>query len=80
MQRIISSLNSVYERHFTDRWTKGFEATGVVGEDVVQLLEKAIAKNGVRFHSTIVLQYAFCIYVCPLFSAVFFTVIGEKET
>uniref|UniRef100_A0A915AC19 Phosphotransferase n=3 Tax=Parascaris TaxID=6254 RepID=A0A915AC19_PARUN len=28
------------------RWTKGFEATGVVGEDVVQLLEKAIAKNG----------------------------------
>ncbi|KHN77826.1 Hexokinase-1 [Toxocara canis] len=28
------------------RWTKGFEATGVVGEDIVELLEKAIAKNG----------------------------------
>ncbi|CAG9531305.1 unnamed protein product [Cercopithifilaria johnstoni] len=28
------------------RWTKGFEATGVVGEDVVKLLEKSIAKRG----------------------------------
>uniref|UniRef100_A0A915Q5Q3 Phosphotransferase n=1 Tax=Setaria digitata TaxID=48799 RepID=A0A915Q5Q3_9BILA len=28
------------------RWTKGFESTGVVGEDVVKLLEKSIAKRG----------------------------------
>ncbi|VDK80001.1 unnamed protein product [Onchocerca ochengi] len=28
------------------RWTKGFEASGVVGEDVVKLLEKSIAKRG----------------------------------
>ncbi|OZC06120.1 Hexokinase [Onchocerca flexuosa] len=27
------------------RWTKGFEASGVVGEDVVKLLEKSIAKR-----------------------------------
>ncbi|VDK85872.1 unnamed protein product [Litomosoides sigmodontis] len=28
------------------RWTKGFEATGVVGEDVVELLEQSIARRG----------------------------------
>ncbi|VDK28138.1 unnamed protein product [Gongylonema pulchrum] len=28
------------------RWTKGFESSGVVGEDVVLLLEKAINKRG----------------------------------
>ncbi|MCP9264356.1 Phosphotransferase [Dirofilaria immitis] len=28
------------------RWTKGFETSGVVGEDVVELLEKSIAKRG----------------------------------
>lgn len=28
------------------RWTKGIKATGVVGEDVVELLEKSIAKRG----------------------------------
>lgn len=29
------------------RWTKGFNCSGVVGEDVVALLEKAIAKRKV---------------------------------
>ncbi|KAL3997698.1 Hexokinase [Acanthocheilonema viteae] len=28
------------------RWTKGFETTGVVGEDVVELLEQSIARRG----------------------------------
>lgn len=29
-------------------WTKGFTASNCVGQDVVQLLEQAIARNGVR--------------------------------
>lgn len=29
------------------RWTKGFNCSGVVGEDVVQLLKDAIARRGV---------------------------------
>lgn len=31
------------------RWTKGFNCSGVVGEDVVQLLKDAIARRGVNF-------------------------------
>ena len=30
-----------------ERWTKGFNCSGVVGEDVVQLLKDAIARRGV---------------------------------
>ena len=29
-------------------WTKGFEATGVVGQDVVVLLQKALGRRGIR--------------------------------
>jgi len=29
-------------------WTKGFSATGAVGQDVVQLLQDAFDRNGVR--------------------------------
>ena len=29
-------------------WTKGFSATGAVGEDIVQLLQDALHRNGVR--------------------------------
>lgn len=40
------------------RWTKGFNCSGVVGEDVVALLEKAIAKRKVSasFYFKIVVQ------------------------
>ena len=31
------------------RWTKGFNCSGVIGEDVVGLLEEAIARRNVRF-------------------------------
>lgn len=31
------------------RWTKGFNCSGVVGEDVVQLLKDAIARRGVNY-------------------------------
>lgn len=33
------------------RWTKGVTATGVVGENVVKLLEDAIARDGVSSFS-----------------------------
>lgn len=36
------------------RWTKGFDCSGVVGEDVVALLEKAIAKRNVSFVGKII--------------------------
>ena len=29
-------------------WTKGFSATGAIGEDIVQLLQDAFHRNGVR--------------------------------
>ena len=29
-------------------WTKGFSATGTVGEDIVKLLQDAFDRNGVR--------------------------------
>lgn len=32
-----------------ERWTKGFNCSGVVGEDVVNLLQDAIERRGVRF-------------------------------
>lgn len=32
-------------------WTKGFSCSGVVGEDVVEMLEDAIRRRGVSFHS-----------------------------
>jgi hexokinase len=32
------------------RWTKGFNCEGVVGEDVVTLLNDAIARRGVSVH------------------------------
>jgi len=33
------------------RWTKGFSATGVEGEDVVRLLRDALVRNGVVSHT-----------------------------
>lgn len=30
------------------RWTKGFKVKGVLGKDVVRLLDKALAENGIR--------------------------------
>lgn len=40
------------------RWTKGFNCSGVVGEDVVQLLKDSIARRGV---SVIVLLLKFIV-------------------
>lgn len=31
------------------RWTKGFNCSGVIEQDVVQLLKEAIARRGVNF-------------------------------
>lgn len=31
-------------------WTKGFSCSGVVGQDVVQMLEDAIKRRGVSFY------------------------------
>lgn len=33
---------------YLERWTKGFNCSNVVGNDVVQMLEDAIARRGVR--------------------------------
>lgn len=34
------------------RWTKGFDCSGVIDEDVVQLLKDAIARRGVNIKET----------------------------
>lgn len=34
-----------------ERWTKGFNCSGVVGNDVVKLLEDAIARRGVSIYA-----------------------------
>lgn len=35
-------------------WTKGFKCSGVIGQDVVQLLKDAIARRGVRISDIII--------------------------
>ena len=39
------------------KWTKGFDCAGVVGEDVVQMLQDAINKRGVSF-ITVEIRYS----------------------
>lgn len=41
------------------RWTKGFNCSGVVGEDVVQLLKDAIARRGVSSHCLYTQQFRY---------------------
>lgn len=36
-------------RGLLERWTKGFNCSGVVGEDVVRLLQEAIERRGVSY-------------------------------
>lgn len=39
------------ERALMVKWAKGFDCSGVVGEDVVQLLNDAIIRRGVGLNS-----------------------------
>lgn len=40
------------------RWAKGFDCSGVIGEDVAQLLNDAIIRRGVGFVDFIKLKLA----------------------
>ena len=42
-----------------ERWTKGFNCAGVVGEDVVRLLKEAIARRGVSCQNEFLNSYLF---------------------
>lgn len=48
------------------RWTKGFCCPGAVGNDVVQLLQKALNRNGVNVHVGKVIYVSFSTHTVSL--------------
>lgn len=64
------------------RWTKGFNCDGVVGEDVVTLLQQAIKRRGVGVYYLYTYIYIkhisikhICVYVCVFYTYVMFVVL-----
>lgn len=47
------------------RWTKGFNCSGVIAEDVVALLEEAIRKRNVRYYIILLYLFFFFLYISP---------------
>lgn len=43
------------------RWTKGFQCSGVEGEDVVKLLKKAISRRGVSLRHHLIICTVLCL-------------------
>lgn len=54
-------------RGLLERWTKGFNCSGVVGEDVVLLLQEAIERRGVSNFTVIIYEYFKKCYVNYVF-------------